>query len=112
MTEEKYIQEEEPYNADDRVQVNNARKKAKREKGERDVVIQSVMSVKEGRKWIHHILSMGDMFGNPHVRGDPYDTAFNCGMANLAHLIWMEIEAAAPEEVTKMRKEAQKYEKE
>jgi hypothetical protein len=51
------------------------------------------------------------MFGNPHVRGDPYDTAFNIGMANLAKLIWQDVENAAPESCALMLKEAKADEK-
>ena len=112
MIEDKYKKEEEQYNADDKTQVNRARKKAKREETERQNTIRGIMSLKDCRKWIYHILSMGDMFGNPHVRGDAYDTAYNLGMQNLAKFIWMEIEDAAPESTMLMRKEAKENEKE
>lgn len=103
--------EEQPYNANDAKQVNSARKRAARKKILQDEIIRGIMSVKEGREWINHILTMGDMFGNPHVRGDAYDSAFNMGMANLAKLIWMEIEEVVPESCAMMRKEARDNEK-
>lgn len=99
---------EQDYNADDPQQVNRARKKAAREKIQHDEVIRGIMSVKEGRKWVYHILEFSSMFGNPVVRGDVYDTHVNIGMANLGKMIWAEIEDAAPEFCTLMLKEAKK----
>ena len=104
------IEEEDQYNADDKEQVNKARKKAARAKIQRDEVIRGIMSVKEGRAWIYHILEASFMFGNPIVRGDSHETYCNIGMANLGKMIWMEIEEAAPELCIKMRKEAGKNE--
>ena len=112
MTEDKYREEPEQYNADDRAQVNKARKKAAREKSQRNEVIQGIMSVKEGRKWVYHILETAEMFGNPHVTGDVYATHINIGMANLGKLIWGEVEEAAPESCALMLKEARQNEKE
>ena len=103
-------EETEQYNADDPKHVATATKRAKREKLLRDETIRLLMSKKDGRSWVNHLLTMGDMFGNPHVRGDPYDTAFNIGMANLAKLIWMEVERAAPESCILMLKEAKENE--
>lgn len=112
MIEDKYLQEEEPYNADDRVQVNKARKKAAREKAQRNEVIQGIMSVKEGRKWVNHILEFCCMFGDPHVIGDVYATHINIGMANAGKMIWAEVEEASPESCSLMLKEARQNENE
>ena len=109
MSEEEIIDQD--YNADDPAQVNRARKKAAREKIQHDEVIRGIMSVKEGRKWIHHIIQFCDVFGNPHVAGMPDATAFNCGMANAGKMVWAEVEEAAPEFCTLMLKEAKKYAK-
>ena len=99
------------YNADDPEQVEKMRKKAQREKIIRHETIRNLMSKKDGRAWVHYLLTQGDMFGNPMVRGDPYDTAFNIGMANMARLIWIEVEAAASESCVLMLKEAKENEK-
>lgn len=104
-------EENETYNAEDPKQYAAAQKKAQREKYQREETIRLLMSKKDGRAWVHHILVQGDMFGNPHVRGDPYDTAFNIGMANLAKLIWQDVEAASPESCLLMIKEAKQNEK-
>lgn len=105
------MSDEDVYNAEDPKQYAAAQKKAQRGKYQRDETIRLLMSKKDGRSWIHYILQQGDMFGNPHVRGDPYDTAFNIGMANLAKLIWQDVEAAAPESCLLMIKEAKQNEK-
>lgn len=102
---------DEQYNAEDSKQIKAAEKKAQREKFLREETILNLMSKKDGRAWIHYILTQGDMFGNPHVRGDPYDSAFNMGMANMARLIWIEVENAAPESCVLMLKEAKENEK-
>ena len=99
------------YNADDPVQVERAQKKADKEKFLRDETIRTLMSKKDGRAWVHHILSMADMWGNPIVREDSYATYNNIGMANLAKLIWMEIEEVVPESYALMIKEARENEK-
>ena len=102
---------DEVYNAEDSKQIEAARKKAAREKLLRDETIRTLMSKKDGRAWIHYILTQADMFGNPIVLGDPYGTYNNIGMANLAKLIWQDIEAAAPESCLLMIKEAKQNEK-
>lgn len=99
------------YNADDPKQVENKRKKAQKEEFLRSETIRSLMSKKDGRAWVHYLLMQGDMFGNPMVRGDPYDTAFNIGMANFAKLIWQEVESASPESCVLMLKEAKENER-
>jgi len=106
MSEVEFIDDD--YNADDPKQVNRARKKAAREKLQHDEVIRGIMSVKEGRKWIYHILEFSCMFGNPIASGDPYSTYANIGMANIGKMIWSEVEDAAPEFCTLMLKEAKK----
>ena len=104
MSEEEII--DDGYNADDREQVNKARKKAARAKIQREEVIRGIMSVKEGRAWVHHIIiEFCDAFGNPHVAGVPDATAFNCGMANAGKKIWAEVQEASPEFCIKMLKE-------
>ena len=114
MSQEPYKDqfEEENYNADDPEQVNKARKKAKRAEIQRQEVIRGIMSVKEGRAWIYHILEFSSMFGNPIASGDPYATYCNIGMANLGKMIWAEVEEATPEYCTTMLKEAKKNAKE
>lgn len=101
----------EQYNAEDPKQIEKARKKAEREKFARDEVIRKLMSTKDGRAWVHHILTMADMWGSPIVSGDAYGTYNNIGMANLAKLIWMEIEDVVPESYALMVKEAKTDEK-
>ena len=103
-------EEEEQYNADNPEHVDKARKKAKREKILRDETIRTLMAKKDGRAWVHYVITQGDMFGNPHVPGDPCGTAFNVGMANLAKLIWQDVEDAAPESCVLMIKEAKQNE--
>lgn len=105
------MSEEETYNAEDPKQYAAAKKKSDREKFERDEVIRLLMSKKEGRAWINYILVKADMYGDPIVRGDPHATYNNIGMANLAKLIWQDVESAAPESYLLMIKEAKQNEK-
>lgn len=105
------MREEKQYNAEDPKQIEAAERKAKREKFLRDETIRNLMSNKDGRSWVHYLLTQGDMFGNPHVRGDSHDSAFNMGMANMARLIWIEVERVVPEACILMLKEARENEK-
>ena len=100
--------EEEDYNADDREQVNRARKKAARQRIIFDEVIRGVMAVKEFRQWIYHIIQETDMFGDPHVIGDTNSTFINIGRSNMGKFLWQELENAAPEFCMTMLKEAKK----
>lgn len=102
--------EYEQYNADDPEMIEAARERQAKKKFERDEAIRSLMSTKGGRAWIQHILDFADMFGSPIVPGMPYDTYSNIGMANLAKMIWTEVEGAAPESYFLMRKEAREDE--
>lgn len=101
---------EDQYNAENSEHIEKANKKAKREKLLRDETIRELMGKKDGRAWVYYLIDQGQMFGNPMVRGDPYDTAFNIGMANMAKLIWQEVESAAPESCALMLKEAKQNE--
>lgn len=109
--EENQSEVEGSYNADDKASVNKARKKAARERILQDEVVRGIMSVREGRVWIYRLLEFCDLFGNPHINGQPDATSFNCGMQNVARKIWLEVEAAAPEDTMKMLKEAKENEK-
>ena len=104
--EEEQIQED--YNADDKEQVNKARKKAKREQLLREQTIREIMKVKEIRAWLYHILEFSEMFVTPHVPNDVYATHINIGRSEMGKFIWTEIESAAPELCVLMRKEAKK----
>ena len=96
---------EDSYNADDPAEVNSARKKAAREKLNRDSVIREMMSVKEIRKLFAEILTFCDVHGNPHVPGDPYSTAFNAGMANAGKFVWDLLKNGSPKFFFEMLKE-------
>ena len=98
---------DDSYDANDPKEVNRARKKAAREKMQHDEVIRGIMSIREGRKWIYHILEFSSMFGNP-IGSDVYATHVNIGMANIGKMIWAEVEDAAPEFCATMLKEAKK----
>ena len=101
----------EEYNADNEEHVKRAEKKAEKARFLRDETIRKLMSSKDGRAWIDHLLESFDMLGNPIVRGDPYETYNNIGMANAAKLLWIEIESVVPEALVLMRKEARENEK-
>lgn len=102
---------QESYNADDKHQVNKARKRAARKKLIQEEAIRRIMGDKDCRAWIAGVLSFCDIDGNPHVPGEPDSTAFNCGMANAGRMIWCEIKEAAPESAVMMLKEASENEK-
>lgn len=97
---------EEPYNAAEPEQVNEARKKAGRRKSKRLEVIALLMQHQDGRAWIYELLEDCQMFGNPIVQGDTHATYANIGAANFGKKIWQDIEQAAPDECSLMLKEA------
>lgn len=108
MIEEEQISES--YNADDKEQVNKARKRAKREELLRKEVVRGIMSIQEGRAWLYDYLSNCGTFTSP-FHPNENQTNFNCGMQHIGHLIQEDIMRAAPESYWKMIKEAEKNEK-
>lgn len=107
MSDDKLLDDdrEESYNADDKEQVNKARKRAKRQILLREEALRKIMADKECRAWIAGILAFCDIDGNPHVPGQADSTAFNCGMANAGRMIWSAVKSAAPENAVLMLKE-------
>jgi len=67
----------EIYNAEDETQIAARQKKADKKKFTRDETIRNLMSKKDGRAWIYHLLEEADMWGSPIDRGDPYETYSN-----------------------------------
>lgn len=88
---------EAQYDAGDPEQVNLARKKAGRRKVNRLRVIEGLMSLPEGRKWMYDLLSRCHIYSTPFVAGDPYGTAFQAGEQNIGQMLLADVVAAAPE---------------
>lgn len=96
---------EKPFNAADPKQVNNARKKASRQRSERLRVINALMQHVDGRKWVYELLARCHIYSNPFVPGQPDTTAHNCGEKNIGLMILADVLAAAPDEYLQMCKE-------
>ena len=71
--------QQEQYNAADEKQVNNARKKAAREKYNRLRVVEALMQNKETRQYLWELMESCYVMGEPQVPGDVYATYSNLG---------------------------------
>ena len=99
---------EPAYNANDPEQVNLRRRKAGRKAKDRRDYIATIMAVKEGRAWVHELLTAGHVFHSSYTRGDAYATTFAEGERNLALRILASVAEAAPEQYVIMIEEASK----
>ena len=107
MSEEQQIAPNETgYDASDPKQVNNARKKAKRIKYNKQEVIKALMGLAEGRIWVNDFLNQTYVHGNPVVQGDPYLTHFNLGQQNVGKILLADVIEACPDEYIRMLQEA------
>ncbi len=97
---------EEAYNAGNKKQVNDARKKEARLRREELDFVRAIMDTSQGRKWMLNILNTCKTFTNPIVAGDTHYTFHNLGEQNIGKKLLQDINEAAPEEYTLMMKEA------
>ena len=102
---------EEPYNAADPKQVNEARKKAARSKKEELDFTAAIMSTPQGRRWMFDLLNTCKTFTNPVVAGDPYYTYHNIGEQNIGKKLLQDVNDSAPAEYVLMMKEAKENKK-
>lgn len=75
--------EEQPYNAGDPKQVNEARSRAKRRKIKQLAYEQKIMQDPEGQQWMWNLLTDCHIHGNPVVPGDTHQTYFQLGEQNI-----------------------------
>lgn len=94
------------YDAGDPKSVNTARKKEARKKHERQEVVRGIMSVKEGRAFIYGYLAICGTFRSPFA-DNQYQTAFNCGLQHIGHVLLEDIMQSSPDQYWAMIKEAQ-----
>jgi len=80
-----------PYDAGDRAQVNDARKRAGRKKIKQVSFIQRVMEDPDGRRWVWEFLSRCNAYSQCSVPGDPYMTHFNDGQQNVGKLLLLDV---------------------
>lgn len=106
LTTEAEMLAEEPYNAGDEKQVNNARKKEARERKELLDYTRSIMSTPAGRKWMLHLLNTCKTFANPIVPGETHYTYHNLGEQNIGKKYLQDINDGAPEQYVLMMKES------
>lgn len=95
--EEAEIALEAPYDAGDPEQVNNARKRAGRERREELEVVKALMNLPAGRRWLYNKLVMCKVFTSPFVPGRDGQTEFFAGMQAMGHLLQDDIMSAAPD---------------
>lgn len=94
------------YNADDKKQVEKARKEAEFSESLKLDVVRGIMATPAGRKWIYGILERCHIYGNPFSPGQPDSTAFNLGEANIGRIFLADVQAAASEDYLVMLREA------
>lgn len=97
---------EEPYNAGDPKAVNEARKKAARERKEELEFISAIMSSPQGRKWMFNIMNICKTFTSPIVPGDTHFTYHNLGEQNIGKKLLQDINDGAPQQYMVMITEA------
>lgn len=108
---EAYIDSNTNYDASDPKKVNEARKKAGRQKKQRLDMIAGIMELKVGRAWLQERLSVDcHIYAPSHVIGDPYQTAFRDGERHIGLKLLEDIMTAAPERFMLMCKEAKQNE--
>lgn len=98
---------ETSYDASNKKQVNNARKKAASRNKKRLEVIQLLMQHKDGRAWIYEILERCHIYTTSFVQGDPHATSFREGERNVGNQLLIDVLKAATDDYLKMVKEGQ-----
>lgn len=101
---------EEPYNADDREQVNKRaneeRKRSARIRKEELDFVKAIMILPQGRKWMYNMLDTCKTFSNPIVPNDTHFTYHNIGEQNIGKKLLQDINDSSPDEYVLMMKEA------
>jgi hypothetical protein len=95
---------EKPYDASDKEQVSEARKKAGRKKKEEREDYISLMETERGRKFIWKFCAAA-VIGDPVVPGDSLSTYFNLGQERKARELFRELLKVVPALVAKMVEE-------
>ena len=90
------------YDTSDPAVVNNARKKAGRQKREELSVVGALMETRQGRGWLYGMLERTHIFQPSFVPGDTHQTAFREGERNVGLMILADIQASAPQLYTVM----------
>jgi hypothetical protein len=96
------------FDASDAKQVNNARKKAAKEKAEERETLEALMEYPNGRALMFNSVKC-ILIGSPLTPNDPYSTYFNLGQEHRARELFKEIVKIAPEEFTLMIEENKEF---
>lgn len=99
---------EQPYDASDPVQVNNARKKAARLERERLDFVKAILDLPQGRKWMWQLLERCYIHSNPVALGDTHATYQNLGRQDIGKSLLADA-MQFPEEYVQMAKEAKTH---
>lgn len=94
----------EEFDASDPQAVNNARKKAARNKTDERNTLKTLMEYPNGRQLMFNSVKC-ILVGNPLVPGDPHSTYFNLGQEMRARDIFKEIVTVCPNEFALMIEE-------
>ncbi len=102
------IMAEEPYNAADPKAVNEARKRAARERREELDYLKRILSTKEGRKWLLRLMSLGDILAEPYNPNNTTEhTYVNLGAQKITRKLWKDILELSPTDFAVMYRESQ-----
>lgn len=93
-----------PVDTSNPVEVNNARKKYARTRATRLKFVEAAMTTFEGRSWFYDTLVRCKVFNTPYTI-DPYQTAFNCGMANIGLQVLDDVQTVAAKNYILMMEE-------
>lgn len=90
-----------PYDAGDKEQVNEARKKAGRKKVKERETLVTLMQYENGRELMYNSIKCV-IDGNPVVPSDAFSTYYNLGQEHRAREIFKEIVKTCPKEFALM----------
>lgn len=95
---------ETPYDASDKEQVNEARKKSGRKKKEEREDYVSLMETEKGRSFLWKFCA-AVVTGDPVIPGDIYSTYYNLGQERKARELFKELLKVVPAQVAQMVEE-------
>ena len=96
--------EDEPYDASDQEQVNEAKRAAGRRRKEDQGIVRMILATAPGRRWLREKLVRTHMYSTS-FSDDPYRTAFQEGERNIGLMLVAEAVAADAEKYVLMMKE-------
>jgi len=97
--------ERKPFDANDPVQVEKAKRAAGRQRRADADIVRKIMLTSEGRSWMYRKLVACHIYEPSFVPGSSDITAYREGERNVGNLLLQEVQLAAPQQYIEMVKE-------